>query len=231
MAKLVLSLNGAVLNQWFTDKPALGIGTAEDNDIVVSDPLVDAHHARIQCIGEDHILESLDSQNGVPVNGKPCFRQILQHRDVIHLGAYHLRYLNSRIGSELSMDRTMLIDALPREGELGGSMISPLPSARANRTSFPDGYVRVLKGRGQHLPGEDVLLDRVVTVFGTPGEQLVVLTLRPRSIYVTHVEGPQLPRINQKSIGREPVALADGDRIDAAGYRLEFHVGRPPAKR
>ena len=230
MAKLVLSLNGTVLNQCFTDKPALGIGSTTDNDIVVDDPQVREHHARILCIGEDHILESQDSEAGVPVNGKPCFRQILQHRDVIHLGAYHLRYLNSRIASELSMDRTMLIEALPRDAENDGG-VTALPSARASKISFPEGYVHVLKGRGQHLPGEDVVLDRVVTTFGTPGEQLVVLTLRPQSIYVTHVEGAQLPRVNQKTIGREPVALADGDQIEAAGYRLQFHLGRPPAKR
>ena len=230
MAKLVLSLNGTVLNQCFTDKPSLGIGSAADNDIVVDDPHVHAHHARILCIGEDHILESQESESGVPINGKPCFRQILQHRDVIHLGAYHLRYLNSRIASDLSMDCTMLIEALPREVDSTGG-VTAMPSARTNRISFPEGYVHVLKGRGQHLPGEDVALDRVVTTFGTPGEHLVVLTLRPQSIYVTHVEGSQLPRINQKSIGREPVALADGDQIEAAGYRLQFHLGRPPAKR
>ena len=230
MAKLVLSLNGTVLDQCFTDQPALGIGSAADNQIIVDDPHVREQHARILCIGEDHILESLDSETGVPINGKPSFRQILQHRDVIHLGAYHLRYLNSRVASEISMDRTMLIEALPRDSE-GGSDLTALPSARASKISFPEGFIHVVKGRGRHLPGEDVLLDRVVTTFGTPGEQLVVFTLRPQSIYVTHVEGAQLPRVNQKTIGRDPVPLADGDQIEAAGYRLQYHSGRPSAKR
>lgn len=229
MAKLVLSLNGTVLDQCFTDQPSLGIGRAADNQIVVDDPQVGDYHARILCVGEDHILESLLQDAGVPINGKPCFRQILQHRDVIQLGAYHLRYLNSRIASELNMDRTMLIEALPRETP-GSAGVTALPSARANKVSFPEGYVHVQKGRGHHLPGENVVLDRVVTTFGTPGEQLVVLTRRPQSVYLTHVEGSYLPRLNQKSVGHDPVALQDGDLIEAAGYRLEFHNGRPPAK-
>lgn len=230
MAKLVLSLNGTVINQCFTDKSKLGIGRAADNDIVIDDPLVDEHCARIRGIGEDHILESLDGDRGIPVNGKACFRQILQHRDIIQLGAYHLRYLNSRVASELNMDRTMLIEALPLEVQAGQAVTS-LPSAHPNNIYFPEGYVHIQKGRGHHLPGENVALDRVVTTFGTPGEQLVVLTRRPQRIYVTHVEGPQMPRVNQKSIGREPVALQDGDLIEAASYCLEFHLGRPPTKR
>lgn len=230
MAKLVLSLNGTVINQFFTDKPNLCIGQAADNDIVINDPLVGEHCAHIVGIGEDHILESLEGDYGILVNGKACFRQILQHRDIIHLGAYHLRYLNSRVSSELNMDRTMLIEALPLEAQ-AGKAITSLPSARPNKMYFPEGYVHIQKGRGHHLPGENVALDRVVTTFGTPGEQLVVLTRRPQKIYLTHVEGPQMPRVNQKSIGREPVALQDGDLIEAASHRLEFHLGRPPTKR
>lgn len=230
MAKLVLSLNGTVINQFFTDNPKLGIGRAADNDIVIDDPLLGEHCARILSIGEDHILESLDGDHGIPINGKACFRQILQHRDIIHLGTYHLRYLNSRVAAELNMDRTMLIEALPLEAQASKTVTS-LPSARPSKIYFPEGYVHVQKGGGHYQSGEDVALDRVVTTFGTPGEQLVVLTRRPQKIYVTHVEGPQMPRVNQKSIGHEPVALQDGDLIEAASYRLEFHLGRPPTKR
>ncbi len=228
MAKLVLSLNGSVLNQFFTDQPTLSVGRAADNDISISDPQLGEYHARVLCVGADHILESLDSERGISINGKLCFRQILQHRDVILLGTHHLRYLNTRIASEQSLDRTMLIQALPTEAPAKGE-IAPLPTARAAKISFPEAYVHVRQGAGGHITGENVLLDRVVTTFGIPGEALAVLTLRPNCIQISHVNGPQPPRINQKPIGRETQALAEGDLIEVAGYRLEFHLGSPPA--
>lgn len=224
MAKLVLSLNGSVCNQFFTDQDTLTIGAASDNDIVAAG--INAHHARILCVGQDHILEMLNEEHGLLVNGKTCFRQILQHRDVIELGEHHLRYLNTRIGTEVSLDRTMLIDATPFRSHGDGTPRS-LPSARGVSIHLPEGHVEIQEGDSHHHSGEILPLTRVITTFGSPGERLVVLTRRPQGFFVTHVEGNQPPRINRKPIGRDPVALRDGDLIEAAGCRLVFHSGQP----
>ena len=224
MAKLVLSLNGSVCNQFFTDQDNLTIGSADDNDIVVAG--IEAHHARILCVGQDHILEMLSESHGLPVNGKTCFRQILQHRDVIELATHHLRYLNTRVGAEVSLDRTMLIDATPFRNHGDGAPRS-LPTARGPAIQWPDAYVEIQEGDSHHHSGETLPLTRVITTFGTPGERLAVLTRRPHAFFLTHVEGSQPPRINRKPAGHEPVALQDGDLIEAAGCRLVFHAGSP----
>ena len=226
MAKLTLSLNGTLLNQYFIDKDCISIGRDTTNDIVISDAQLSREHARIVTVGEDHIAEDLQSSNGTLLNGNPLRRQILQHRDIIELGAYRLCYLNSRVATEVDLERTMLIKALPRDGAtLPDNPTDSVAGARTSKAWLPMGQVKILATPGnQHSLGESVRLDRVVTTFGVPGEQLIVIGRRPQGYFLTHVEGAQFPRLNQQSINREAHALHDGDRIEAAGYRLEFHL-------
>ena len=226
MAKLVLSLNDNVLNQYFTDKPVIRIGRDGSNDIVINDALLSREHARITCVGEDHIIEDLQSGNGTLINGNPVTQKILRHRDVIGLGNHLLRYLNTRMASDVDLERTMLIKALPREEQTDAETAhTNAPAIRTTRQAWPEASVKVLtSGSDQHAPGNQVRLDRVVTTFGTPGEHLIVITRRPQGYFLTHVEGAQPPRLNRRAIMPQAHILAHGDEIEAAGYRLTFQV-------
>ena len=224
MAKLVLSLDGVIVNQFFTDQAELRIGSASDNEIAIDAPHLAAHQARILCIGEDHILENLPDDDGSLINGRRSFRQILQHRDLIEFGDYQLRYLNTKVAAELNLDRTMLIAALPLDAATSGSAVSH-PSARAAKQARPEGYLRVLAGHAAQQSGDIIQLKHVVTTVGTPGEQLAAFTSRPQGFFLTHVEGPRTPRLNQQDIGNEATALKEGDQIEAAGCQLSFHLG------
>lgn len=223
MAKLVLSLNGTVLQQHFIDTRCLKIGRETGNDIVINDPQLSREHARILSVGDDQIIEDLASSNGTRINGKPLTRQILQHRDVVELGAHHLLYLSSRVAADVELERTLLIKALPRNGEsIEGIPVMGLAATRPSKTRFPAGSITVLESAGHHNDGDDITLDRVVTTFGTPGDQLIVITRRPQGYFLTHVEGPKYPRVNRNSIGAAVRALRNDDLIEAAGYRLVF---------
>lgn len=224
MAKLVLSLNGTVLNQYFIDAAPLRIGRDAGNDIVIADPLLSREHARIVGIGDDHIVEDLQSSNGTGLNGQPVQRKILQHRDIIELGSHRLCYLNTRVAAEVDLERTMLIQALPQDGAASPGAPVAVPAMRAANTWLAAGRVKVLAGTGQHAEGDSLSLDRVVTTFGIPGTELVVITRRPQGYFVTHVEGRSFPRVNQQPIAAEPHPLLDGDLIEAAGYRLQFRL-------
>jgi pSer/pThr/pTyr-binding forkhead associated (FHA) protein len=225
LAKLILTLNGTVINQHCIDKPCVSIGRGVTNDIVIDDPLLSREHARIVSVGEDQIVEDLKSSNGTKVNGSPLVRQILQHCDVIELGSHHLRYMCARVAADVELERTMLIKALPRHRELAeGAPVVSVPVVRAARGRLPEGSVKVQAGSDQHALGESVRLDRVVSTFGIPGEQLIVIARRPQGYFVTHVEGAQGTRVNRKAIGSAPCALCDGDLIEAAAWRLEFRL-------
>ena len=64
MAKLILTLNGSVINQYFIDKACVSIGRGADNDIVINDPVLSREHARVVSVGKDQIVEDLQSSNG-----------------------------------------------------------------------------------------------------------------------------------------------------------------------
>ncbi|HEV3240994.1 MAG TPA: FHA domain-containing protein [Casimicrobiaceae bacterium] len=225
MAKLVLSSEGSILFQCFVDTEPLSVGSAAHNQVVIDDAAVSEEHAVIVPVGNDHILEDLQSTQGTVVNGTRVERRILQHGDVMQFGAFYLRYLNPRASAERDLERTMLIaglqdratdaqpDAMPVEAADGTR------SVRQSRTHFPKGRVRVIAGS---RAGSTIELDRVVATFGRPGDQLAVITRRPHGYFITHVEGRRFPRVNGATLGKEAQVLRHGDVIDVADEELEF---------
>lgn len=223
MAKLVLSREGAVVDQRWLEQERLTVGRDTGNDVVIDDPFASREHAAITSVGHDHIIEDLQSSNGTFVNGIRVTRHILQHGDVVDFGALHLRYVNPRASAEADLERTMLIPGLQR-GEHDPAPRSPetdtrVSSTRAARVRFPQGRMKVLTG--PHA-GMTAKLDRVVVTIGKAGVQLAVLTRRPHGYFVTHVEGRRHPRVNGESIGAATHALRNGDVIEVADERIEF---------
>ena len=70
MAKLVLSMNGAVLGEFPLDKERISIGRKPDNDIQIDNLAVSGKHALIITILDDSFLEDLGSTNGTFVNDR-----------------------------------------------------------------------------------------------------------------------------------------------------------------
>jgi pSer/pThr/pTyr-binding forkhead associated (FHA) protein len=223
MAKLVLSSEGSVLYQCFVDKERLTLGSGPWNRVVIEDPAVRAEHAAIVPVGNDHILEDLQTGSATVVNGTRVTRHILQHGDVIQFGAHFLRYLNPRAAAERDFERTMFIAGLRAEAESAGSEVPPgvaqVPYARSAASRFPRGKVRLLAGGGA---GGTVALERVVTTFGKAEGDLAVIARRPHGFFVTHVSGRQGTRVNGEPIGDQTRALAVGDVIEVADQRLQF---------
>jgi pSer/pThr/pTyr-binding forkhead associated (FHA) protein len=226
MAKLVLSSGGAIVHQCFLDQERLNVGRQPDNQVVIDDPAVDEKHAAIIPIGNDHILEDLQSASGTFVNGTRVSRHILQHGDVIKLGAFYLRYMNPRASADRDLERTMLITGLQARLDAvrqssPASEEARAPSARHARVHFPKGKIRTVAGQ---RTGEVIALDRVVATFGTRGDQLSVITRRPHGYFITHVEGRSYARLNGRPIGRDAHPLRHGDVIDVADERLQFFL-------
>lgn len=93
-AKLILSMDGAVLQEYVLGKERMTIGRKPHNDIVIDNLAVSGEHAAIVTILNDSFLEDLDSTNGVMVNGASVKKHFLQDNDLIEIGKYKLRYLN-----------------------------------------------------------------------------------------------------------------------------------------
>ncbi len=69
---------------------ALTIGRRENNDIVIDDPAVSGHHAKIDFVGKRLVLTDLQSKNGCFVNEQLVQSQWLKDADVITLGEHSL---------------------------------------------------------------------------------------------------------------------------------------------
>src|SRR6266446_2957559 len=110
MAKLVLSSDGTILQQCFIEKDRTTIGRGPASDLVIDDPAVSRAHAAVITVGNDQTVEDLGAANGISVNGKRITRHLLEHGDLIEIGTFQIRYLNSSATPGTDFDRTMHID-------------------------------------------------------------------------------------------------------------------------
>jgi pSer/pThr/pTyr-binding forkhead associated (FHA) protein len=231
MPKLTLQFEGRALKE-FAAEPNVTIGRASDNTIVIDNPAVSGHHARIVHEGEQLILEDLRSRNGTFVNDQLVRRHALRHGDAVLVGKHTLQF-----DSEGSVDSHQPHPALPslndtlfldthRHRELlatlrqGTSRPAPRPPAM--------GVLRVVEGRAARSEYE---LEARTSLIGTSGAALVrlrgwfkpdvavVIARNGDGYEVTAVGGRA--RINgQRLAGRHP--LSQGDTLQISGLTLEF---------
>ena len=78
------------------------IGRAPECDVVIDDPLVSRHHARITCDVGEALFEDLGSRNGSRVNGSAVLEpKLLEHGDRIQIGSRELVFHKESAFSEV----------------------------------------------------------------------------------------------------------------------------------
>jgi pSer/pThr/pTyr-binding forkhead associated (FHA) protein len=107
MSKLILQFEGVVLKEFAVGTIAT-IGRLPDNTVVIENPAVSGHHARVFREGDALILEDLESTNGTFVNEQHVTRHVLQHGDVVLVGKHKLLFDDAAIAeSEPAAPRTL----------------------------------------------------------------------------------------------------------------------------
>ena len=71
---------------------SLTIGRRKTNDVVIEDPSVSGHHAKIDSLGDRFVLTDLQSKNGSFVNEQLIHSHWLKHEDVIAIGGHTLAF-------------------------------------------------------------------------------------------------------------------------------------------
>ena len=131
-AKLILSMDGAVIKEYPLNKERMTIGRKAHNDIAIDNLAVSGEHAAIVTILHDSFLEDMDSTNGLEVNGKPTKKHFLQNNDVIEIGKYKLKYINDQITQTTPADfeKTMILRGPIKPSSVpGGSQTAAMPAA------------------------------------------------------------------------------------------------------
>jgi pSer/pThr/pTyr-binding forkhead associated (FHA) protein len=141
-AKLILSMDGAVLKEYPLNKERMTIGRKAHNDIVIDNLAISGEHAAIVTILHDSFLEDLDSTNGLEVNGVQTKKHFLQNNDLIEIGKYKLKYLNDQVSQTNAADfeKTMVLRAPVRpeapagEIKLSQTQVNPSMAAEIEKT-------------------------------------------------------------------------------------------------
>jgi pSer/pThr/pTyr-binding forkhead associated (FHA) protein len=108
-SKLILTLDGEIINEHPLDAETLSIGRKHDNDIQLNDLTVSGRHAMISCSQKDTVfVEDLGSTNGTLVNGNHIKKIALKQGDIIQMGHHQFTFLNE---GSAQYEPTMFIKA------------------------------------------------------------------------------------------------------------------------
>lgn len=233
-AKMILSLDGVVLQDCPLDKERMTIGRRDDNDIVINNLAVSSRHAAIITLMNDSFIEDLDSTNGMQVNGDPVKKRFLQSNDLVEIGKYRLKYINDQVSNTTAEDfeKTMVMRgsmaAIRKEMDRSEDTLVKLPEPpapaveKAAPRSEPAPRRAVIQILNGPNAGRELELVKNLTTLGKPGVQVAVLTRRPQGYFITHVEGEHHPVVNGVAIGAHPCALNEHDLIELVGIKMEF---------
>jgi len=233
MAKLVLSMNGAVQGEYELDQERFTIGRKPENEIPIDNLAVSGKHALIITILDDSFLEDLGSTNGTYVNGKLVKKHALKDGDVIAIGKHELKYINENASDdEDEFEKTMIIKpgsasaavaAAQAAQQAGAAAEAPAPAAASGTGGMPLGRLTVLNGP---IAGKELELTKALITLGKPGTQVAVISRRPQGYFLTHIEsdgdGKRYPVVNGEAIGPKAYQLKDSDLIELAGIKMEF---------
>jgi len=98
LARIVVSFDGARVEERLLVPGRLVVGRTSDNDLQIDSKFVSRHHCQIVTTRDGSTLEDLNSTNGVYVKSKRVRRHHLNDGDVIALGRHEILYLDQRAG-------------------------------------------------------------------------------------------------------------------------------------
>jgi pSer/pThr/pTyr-binding forkhead associated (FHA) protein len=235
MPKFLLKFNAAVIKEIPITKDSLTVGRKDDNDIVIDNPAVSGHHAKITLAGDTFFVEDLESTNGVFVNEKKVMKAGLKNNDVIGIVKHALVFVDDRghqappaeaaaPARDSAAEKTMMITA-ERQQEMA--------SAASQAAQKKPAVIRVVKGvvdKPEYElrdPSTYIGKSERVTIkikgagmFGKAPENAAMIAARADGYYLVPIE-EGYTKLNGKTISQKEL-LKDGDQIELGGTTLQF---------
>lgn len=193
MPKLTLQFEGRLLKEYSVGV-GLTIGRAPDNAVIIDNPAVSGHHARVFSESGAVILEDLNSTNGTFVNGQHTKRHVLRAGDVLQVGKHQLVF-----------EHTQEWAAPRRVGVL------QVIAGRAEQAEYDLEAHTTLIGKSG---------DSLVRLHGWFKPAVAVAIARSNDGYVATLMGGRTTINNEPLEKRQ--ALQDGDVLNVNGLVLEF---------
>jgi FHA domain-containing protein len=238
MSKLTLKYEGRLLKEYSVGV-GLTIGRSPDNAVIIDNPAVSGHHARVYSESGAMILEDLNSTNGTYVNGQHTPRRLLRSGDVVLIGKHQLVFEHTQEWLPAppqplpSLGDTVYLDT-EQHRALRAALEQAQPddqTPQAHKTAAAPrrvGVLQVIAGRAEQTEYD---LDAHTSLIGKSPDSLVRLhgwfkpavalaIARSSDGYVA------TPMGGRTTINNEPLdkrqALHDGDVLNVNGLVLEF---------
>jgi len=219
-AKLLVKLHGKGSQQIELTLETLTIGRKTDNVLVIEDPAVSGHHARIVKIQAVFFLEDLKSTNGTSINGRPITRHQLRDADVITIGQHRLVFQESVAPSTaapapfVDLERTTVLrrtDRMPDGPTLTAKIL--VIAGKTDRVEYP------LTKQVNVIGSQDGAVIRLTGWFAP--KSVATIARRGQSYSISPSRDAKYLLVNGTDVAGQQ-ELKDGDQIEVAGVKLTF---------
>lgn len=242
MSKLVVKFENSVLTETQVDSDGVSIGRSPDNRLVIDNPAVSHHHARIFKEQDRLMLQDVGSLNGTFVNGQRVQTVTLKPGDSVAIGKHTIIVMEpqrgeaSSTGSDRSkasapkINETVMLDTKERR-EFIKKVAAVGESSQVAPVRLKVATIVVLQGKTDQP--EYVLADKLA-VIGKSRMATIKLTgwFAPKAAAQIHRaednsyyigRAGRIPEVNGEPV-QSTRKLSSGDIIEVAGVRLEFQL-------
>lgn len=217
-AKLIMTLDGAIVREYPVASDSISIGRKHGNDVQINDMTVSGRHALVTTLVGNAYVEDLGSTNGTLVNGRKVRKLLLHHGDIIQVGTHQLTYFKE---DQAAYEPTMFLRAEVAETQVIAADGDFGPDIKG----MPLAGVRILNGP---LAKKVLELRKPFNTLGYKGIKLAMITRSNMGYVIIAVKSSKgrrasdAPLVNGKPLGAEARQLQEHDILEVAGFQMEF---------
>ncbi len=247
-ARVVVSLEGAIVTEVELDKAVTVIGRHPACDVCIDHPAVSGRHMLFRVVDRTVYAEDLASTNGTKVNGHPTQHQVVHHLDLIEVGHHKLHFFDDELlaaGGLANLESTVHTDfektmvaahvqapaarrAAHGDDDLSRTMAIPRdPSLRQGTAQEAQGPAVATSQGALALrilsgmkTGELVTLEQPNTMLGTAGGDSALVVRRGEGYFLARFGGAA-PRLNRKELAPGTQRISARDVIEVGNARYE----------
>ncbi len=218
MAKLIMTLDGAIIREFMIDKDSISIGRKHGNDIQLNDLTVSGRHALFTVMGDNTYVDDLGSTNGTLLNGGRVSKSILTHSDVVQIGNYQFTYFENE---DEEYEPTMFLRAEIEDTQI---MVANPPKP-SDAKGEPLAAVKILNGP---LKSKVLELRKPFNTLGFNGVKMAMIARTAEGYTVTAIKSNKLrrsndnPNVNGEPLTEKAMMLKDHDVLELAQTQMEF---------
>lgn len=244
-ARVVVSLDSAIVTEVELAKPVTVVGRHPACDIVIDHPAISGRHMLLRQVERTVYVEDLASTNGTKVNGIAVENQVVHHLDLIEVGKHKLHFFEDALLAQgvsnlettvlTEYERTMMAShvqdtpaaAPPRRGpdDLSRTMVLQRdPTIRfgaaqevVRTDEAPAAKSLALRVLEGQRHGEVIALDKANTMIGVAGGDTALVVKRGQALFLARFSGNRSPRLNRKDLGPGTHPISEGDVIEVGG--------------